>query len=395
MDYDTVTSGFWTTVFIGGVVVFVYFTYREHKRRELRKAGGLLISELLKAYFQGNIAAHELGRRTQEIANQNFLDPTELHSLISATFERAVEESLALPVCKERESNLVNLVRPLQKEFALTGVDVRNLIEQIGHKEISQLFNVYAQNNISADRLAGSAREIADRLSLSSAGLHFLIKGRFQSLVDKTVEQLVSSRDDEKNLFDLLATLKKEFTLTDADFADSIERITKGSILRDLDTGVIHQFPVESLSIMLLKDELVVWLFKNAQLYQLKSHSSYVGSSQGVSIRIARGLYYRVGAFEGHRVQTENLEFQETGELVATDHNVYFSGNKRSLRIPLQKIVSVHGYSDGIGLVREASNPKPLVFVFDDPWFASNLILSKRRSNNPSLKRPGNPVAPE
>jgi hypothetical protein len=89
-----------------------------------------------------------------------------------------------------------------------------------------------------------------------------------------------------------------------------------------------------------------------------------------------RGVYYRVGGFRGQRIQTENLEYQDTGALVVTDRNVYFSGGKKSLRIRLKKIVSVQSYSDGIGVVRESVNPRPLIFKLkDDPWFASQLIL--------------------
>jgi hypothetical protein len=144
-----------------------------------------------------------------------------------------------------------------------------------------------------------------------------------------------------------------------------------------LDAGVVEsRFTVHGLGIVLRKSERLVWLFNDARLYDLKKRSSFVGGSQGVSIRIARGVYYRVGAFSGHRVQTDNLELQSTGSLVVTDQNVYFEGLTRSLRLPIKKIVNVNGYSDGIGLVRESVNPKPPVIInLDDPWFACNLIL--------------------
>jgi len=69
------------------------------------------------------------------------------------------------------------------------------------------------------------------------------------------------------------------------------------------------------------------------------------------------------------------LERQDIGDFIVTNQHVYFSGPIKSLRIRLKKIVSIQGYSDGIRMVREAANPKPLVIKLDDPWFASNLIL--------------------
>jgi len=193
--------------------------------------------------------------------------------------------------------------------------------------------------------------------------------------VDAIVEHHVPSEEEDRRLSQLLSVLSKEFAITDAEVVSSVEQMAKAAILRELDSGLIKPRPIEDLSIVLVKGEVVLWVFKDVGLYELKSHTSYVGGSQGVSIRIARGVYVRGSAFKGHRVQTQALERQETGSLVVTNQNVYFSGLEKAFRINLKKIVSVHGYSDGIRLLRESANPKPLVFTLNDPWFAANLIL--------------------
>ena len=185
-------------------------------------------------------------------------------------------------------------------------------------------------------------------------------------------DQLPSKEEEGK-----LVRFQNEFALTQADLNGSAERLAKALILRDLDAGIIksHIEVAGRLSINLLMSEVVLWLFNDTELYEIKSHKSYIGRSQGVSIRIARGVYYRVGAFKGEPVQTQDLVRQDVGSLIVTNRNVYFSGPIKSMRIRLEKIVSVQGYSDGIGLTRESVNPKPLIFKLDDPWFASNLIL--------------------
>lgn len=38
------------------------------------------------------------------------------------------------------------------------------------------------------------------------------------------------------------------------------------------------------------------WLFKDVKYYEQKK-VSYVGGSQGLNMRIAKGLYYQIGAF--------------------------------------------------------------------------------------------------
>ena len=176
-------------------------------------------------------------------------------------------------------------------------------------------------------------------------------------------DQLLSQEEEAKRVL-----LQKEFALTQAELGGSIERVAKAAILRDVGAGIINsRLKVEGLSINLLKGEVVLWLFNNVELYEIKSHTSYVGGSHGVSIRIARGLYYRVGAFKGERVQTKDLVRQDRGSLIITDRSFYFLGPIKSMRIRLNKIVNVQGYPDGIALTRESARSKASNFQIGRP----------------------------
>jgi len=227
-------------------------------------------------------------------------------------------------------------------------------------------------SDMPADRFGELARRIADEHFVSSQELHSLAIAGFRNAVDAVMEHQVASKDEEAKLIQL----QGEFALTQTELGGSIERLVKAAVLRDVDAGVIKpRVSVEDLSINLLKDEVVLWLFNKSELYEVKSQTTYVGGSQGISLRIARGVYYRMSAFQGQRLETENLVRQDIGSFIVTNQNVYFSGPRMSLRVHLKKIVSVQGYSDGIGIAREAANPRPLIIKLDDPWFASNLIL--------------------
>jgi hypothetical protein len=113
----------------------------------------------------------------------------------------------------------------------------------------------------------------------------------------------------------------------------------------------------------------------NVELYEVKTHTRFVGASQGLSFRVVRGVYYRVGAGGEQPVNSQSVDKQDDGALAITNQNVYFVGPLKSMRISLRKLVTVQGYSDGISLTSESANPKPIIFKLDDPWFAGNLIL--------------------
>ena len=205
-----------------------------------------------------------------------------------------------------------------------------NAQHEIGRQKIIEHLKWYLQSDMSADLLGKGTLEMADCHFVSSAELHSLVIGAFKNAVDTVLEDQLLSQEEEAKL----VLLQKEFALTQAELGGFIERVAKAAILRDVGAGIINlRLKVEGLSINLLKGEVVLWLFNNVELYEIKSHTSYVGGSHGVSIRIARGLYYRVGAFKGERVQTQDLVRQDRGSLIITDRSVYFSGPIKSMRI--------------------------------------------------------------
>jgi len=68
-------------------------------------------------------------------------------------------------------------------------------------------------------------------------------------------------------------------------------------VLRELMEGKIPERMKVSgnLPFMLQKAEQLIWVFPDVTYYEDRTRRQYVGRSHGVSIRIARGFYYRAG----------------------------------------------------------------------------------------------------
>jgi hypothetical protein len=131
----------------------------------------------------------------------------------------------------------------------------------------------------------------------------------------------------------------------------------------------------------LLKDEYLIWLYNDTNYYQEKTRTHYAGSSQGISIRLAKGLYYRVGAFRGNPVKTNQIELVDTGLLGITDKHIYFTGKRSSFRLKYSKIISFIPYDDGIGLFKDTASSKQQIFITNDGWFTYNLIINLSGQN--------------
>lgn len=193
--------------------------------------------------------------------------------------------------------------------------------------------------------------------------------------ITKRIELLSASGTISKEDAERIEQLASANGVSLADCGEAKTELDKAYILRVLDEG---NFPtvrvVGNNPIHLQKDDSIIWNFENASLLEVKKHVNYVGGSRGLSIRITRGVYYRIGAFKSHPVVHKNLEKTARGDLTICSKNLYFTSGIKSIRISLAKIISVNLYKDGIEVFRDSSNGRPLVFKIGDPHFAANIL---------------------
>ena len=90
------------------------------------------------------------------------------------------------------------------------------------------------------------------------------------------------------------------FTQDELDGKGIYTRFVQGAVLREILEGKVPQRfkTVEPLPFNFQKSESLVWAFSNVKYYEKRTRREYVGGSHGVSIRIAKGVYYRVGQFK-------------------------------------------------------------------------------------------------
>jgi len=155
-------------------------------------------------------------------------------------------------------------------------------------------------------------------------------------------------------------------------------QFVKGAVLREVMEGKIpDRLKIDTqLPFNFQKSESLIWFFNNVDYYEDKTRRHYVGGSSGVSIRIAKGVYFRTGGFKGHPVETTERVHVGTGIMAVTNKHIYFSSPQKTFRIRLDKIVSFMPYSDGVGIQRDAATAKPQFFITGDGWFTYNLLVN-------------------
>lgn len=178
-----------------------------------------------------------------------------------------------------------------------------------------------------------------------------------------------------------IVQLSNAFGITANELGDSGLRLAKTQILRRLDEGKYPEnIQMGELPIIMEHDEKPIWLYNNVAYFKPRKKTRYVGGSQGISIRVMRGVYYRVGSYRGEPIQTQYLAEEGKGVLLLTSRNVYFWSPQKAIKLPIRKILAMQPYADGIQIMRDAANAVPNYFELDDPLFACDAISRLNRA---------------
>lgn len=83
-------------------------------------------------------------------------------------------------------------------------------------------------------------------------------------------------------------------------------------------------------------------------VFEERTHRETMGRSSGYSVRIARGVTYRVGSSRGISVPVTTMVPVDSGVLGITDRRLLFAGGRQQLNAPWAKVGHVVPMSDGI-----------------------------------------------
>ena len=194
----------------------------------------------------------------------------------------------------------------------------------------------------------------------------------FEQKVNEFLSDGIIDRKEERELMMLV----EELQLSDAVLqeCEPYVKLMQSLVLRDIEEGRdFERVHVENLSILLSKNERLLWAYSNIEGYERKTGSRYTAGSNGVSLKICKGVYYRVGASKGYSQPYEYQKHLGNGEFIITNKGIYFVGDNHA-KLLFSKILSFEPYSDGITIVKDGASPKPYTFVGFDPWFLINAM---------------------
>lgn len=150
-------------------------------------------------------------------------------------------------------------------------------------------------------------------------------------------------------------------------------------VIQDLQNGIVKsRVSLYNCPINLQKEEILVWFIDKVTLYEEIVKNTHVGGASGVSIKIAKGVYYRQTAFKAEPIQKSYMKAKSVGFLLFTNKHIYFYSQTSSIKFAYNKILAYVPLQDGIGIQPDRSNAKTKFFVGFDGCFVYNLVSNIR-----------------
>ena len=351
------------------------FLRRLHSKCDSMRANGLqeMSDMAARAVMARGSKEARLRSDLLQIAQRSYVHPDNIDAVIANAWHRAVGDSFSDGILTvEEEARLLEF----RNRFAINDNEVDK--------------SLAALEKGARDRVMLDARKLAlaasdtyshlDELQSSVKALRLPPDEAMQLLVQAWVAAVEGSMEDgiltqaeENALFRYMAY----FNLSRDDVEDAHRDLVRAAVIRDLTNGEItYRLNVTDHPFNLQKNERLVWAFRGVEYIETKTKRERRGTSHGVSIRVARGLYYRPSTFKSRVHEWDENVHVDTGILGVTPKHLYFSGPRKSFRVRYDKIVAYDPFSDGIGYTQDAANAKLKKFVTGDGWFIYNLVTN-------------------
>lgn len=244
-----------------------------------------------------------------------------------------------------------------------------------GKIEIAQIIEEAIYSSDDFQSLKATIGKSANDCFIKHEELELLCTSAFDNAVARFLDDgILSTAEEEK-----LSRFQEQLNLTQEvlDKHGFYLKVVRAAILRDLTEGIIPDSRITidgHLPFMLQKGEKLLWMFQGVKFYEQRTNTQYQGGYSGVSIRVAKGLYYRTGGFKGHPVKTDEMKYIDTGIFGLTNKHVYFASSVKNIRIPLAKIITINPYENAVGIQKDGTTARPQVFKNIDGWFVYNAI---------------------
>ena len=283
----------------------------------------------------------------------------EARSVLVQMWRQVLEAFLSDDAFSDRE---IAYLEALREAFGLTEDEVQDSEREVVHpRSAVALQDALADARLRDDERASLAR-LAQQLRLPESVQAELYQRSTRALMAGLLDRSVADRRlSPEELHQLAAVAQHLGVAPDLDSATEA-MLDRYALFWRIENGDLPSVTVENVA---LDADETCHSIAPAERYDRRTDAGGPDAEGIVSVRIARGVYYRVGSVSDAGINRAPLKRVDRGRLVVTSQRVLFEGPQGSVAWRLRDIASYQVYADGIAL-EPRSGPGPSFILEGD-----------------------------
>ncbi len=211
------------------------------------------------------------------------------------------------------------------------------------------------------------------------------VKGIHKTSVASVFSNIGSDKritDDEKNA---LEKMLSHFNLTKTDIAFNQDSFNKYYTLALVDKGVLPTIDnaQAEVNIVFKEGEALHWAVAGSLMKRKKVTTRVNYGGLTGSIKIMKGVRYRVGSIGVSSVSKEILDNEDSGAFYVTNQRIGYLGYRKQFSFPFKKIGSLELRSDGLHIFKDGKEAPYILELrdYEVPLAMISFILNKAEEN--------------
>ena len=241
----------------------------------------------------------------------------------------------------------------LRDAFALTDDEIRESERQVVHPRYSiALRDALADARLTDDERAVLAR-LAQQLRLPDAVQQDLYARSTRSVIEGLLGRSTADRRLSPDELEQLASVARQLGVS-RDFDGATEAmLDRYALFWRIENG---DLPTVIIDTLVLEADEICHVAIPATRHEPRATGDGTEVEGVGSVRIARGVYYRIGSASEERMNRTSLDRVDSGRFFITSKRVIYEGEKGSATLRLRDISSYQVFADGIVLERRAAS---------------------------------------
>ena len=268
------------------------------------------------------------------IAKQSYASNEDIDVAIARGWARSVHDAISDGILtRDEEDGLRDFRDRMSVTDDPAAVDASEDLQRGAEDRLVLAARMAALSTEEGDKHLNAISDSLRESELTDGQARSMLVRAWETAVQGALEDGVISLDEEH----ALSLYLHHFDLSSADVNVNGTHTTlvKAGAIRELAQGIIPERQKLSgrVPFNLMKSEKLVWVFEGVDYIETVTRRETHGSSQGLSIRVMRGVYYRPSTFRSRTVEWDETGLVDTGLLGMTTKHIYFAGTKKRFRV--------------------------------------------------------------